>query len=181
VALTSEVFEDVFINYYESLYGYAVSILKNELLAEEIVSDVFYKIWLKKDTLKVEASLAAYLYKSVNNACMDKLRHNKIKKVFTSEMLHQPGVAPDTAKNLNTKDFEKYLRIALLKLPEQCRTVFQLNRMEELSYKDIANRLGISLKTVEAHMSKALRRLRVSLAEFLTLLIVLLWITYTYC
>lgn len=174
--LTSEAFEDIFINYYESLYGYAFSILNSELLAEEIASDVFYKLWLKKETIKINVSLAGYLYKSTYHACMDNIRHNKKKKAFKSEMLHQLTESTlNAANNLNTKDFEIFLRNALLALPEQCRTVFQLNRMEELSYKDIANRLGISLKTVEAHMSKALRRLRVSLAEFLTLLIILLW------
>ena len=174
--LTSEAFEGIFINYYESLYGYAFSILNNELLAEEIASDVFYKLWLKKETIKIDVSLAGYLYKSAYNACMDNIRHNKKKKAFKSEMLHHlTETTLDAANNLNTKDFEKNLRNALLGLPEQCRTVFQLNRMEELSYKDISNRLGISIKTVEAHLSKALRRLRVSLAEFLTLLIVLLW------
>jgi RNA polymerase sigma-70 factor (ECF subfamily) len=176
VALTAEVFEDIFVNYYESLYGYAFSILKNELFAEEIVSDVFYRLWLKKDKLKNVTSLAAYLYKSVYNACMDNIRHNKTKKIFKRDALHQSTETTSNAANdINAKDFEKYLRNALLQLPEQCRTVFQLNRMEELSYNDIAKRLSISVKTVEAHMSKALRRLRVSMAEFLTLLIVLLW------
>lgn len=176
MALTAEAFEDIFINYYESLYGYAFSILKNDLFAEEIVSDVFYRLWLKKDKLKIDTSLAGYLYKSVYNACMDNIRHNKIKQMFKRHVLHQSTETTFNASNdINAKDFEKNLRNALLQLPEQCRTVFQLNRMEELSYNDIAKCLSISVKTVEAHMSKALRRLRVSMAEFLTLLIVLLW------
>lgn len=176
MALTAEVFEDIFVNYYESLYGYAFSILKNELFAEEIVSDVFYRLLLKKDKLKNDTSLAGYLYKSVYNACMDNIRHNKTKQIFKRDALHQSTETTSNAANdINAKDFEKYLRNALLQLPEQCRTVFQLNRMEELSYNDIAKRLSISVKTVEAHMSKALRRLRVSMAEFLTLLIILLW------
>lgn len=176
MALTAEAFEDIFINYYESLYGYAFSILNNELFAEEIVSDVFYRLWLKKDKLKIDTSLPAYLYKSVYNACMDNMRHNKTKQIFRRDALHQEAENTLNAINyVNAKDFEKKLRNALLQLPEQCRTVFQLNRIEELTYNDIARRLGISVKTVEAHMSKALRRLRVSMAEFLTLLIVLLW------
>jgi RNA polymerase sigma-70 factor (ECF subfamily) len=150
--------------------------LDNELVAEEIVSDVFYKLWLKKDKIKIDSSLAAYLYKSVNNACVDNIRHGKVKTAFKNEMAHQPATyVSNPANHVDIKDFEKGLRNALLQLPEQCRTVFQLNRMDDLSYKDISNRLGISIKTVEAHMGKALRRLRVSMAEFLTLVIVLLW------
>jgi len=176
VALTGEAFEDIFVNYYESLYGYAFSILNNEFSAKEIISDVFYKLWLKKDQLKIGTSLAGYLYKAVYNACMDNIRHNKTKQIFKRDALHRSSENTLNAVNdLDVKDFEKNLRKALLQLPEQCRTVFQLNRLEELSYNDIAKRLGISVKTVESHMSKALRRLRVSMAEFLTLLIVLLW------
>jgi len=176
VALTAESFEDIFVNYYESLYGYAFSILNNELFAEEIVSDVFYKLWLKKNKLKIDTSLPGYLYKSVYNACIDNMRHNKTKQTFRRDVLHHATENTLNAINhVNAKDFEKNLRNALLQLPEQCRTVFQLNRIEELTYNDIARRLNISVKTVEAHMSKALRRLRVSMAEFLTLLIVLLW------
>jgi len=176
VALTAEAFEDIFVNYYELLYGYAFSILNNELFVEEIVSDVFYRLWLKKDKLKIDTSLASYLYKSVYNACMDNIRHNKTKQIFKRDAFHQSTETTLNAANyINAKDFEKNLRNALLQLPEQCRTVFQLNRMEELSYNEIAKRLSISVKTVEAHMSKALRRLRVSMAEFLTFLIVLLW------
>ena len=176
MTLTSEAFEDIFVHYYESLYGYAFSILNNELSAEEIVSDVFYKLWLKKEKIKIDTSLAGYLYKSIYYACMDNIRHNKTKKIFKNEILrHSTENSLNTANDINTKDFEKNLHNALSQLPERCRTVFQLNRMEELSYKDIAHHLGISVKTVEAHISKALLRLRVSLAEFLTLLIVLLW------
>jgi RNA polymerase sigma-70 factor, ECF subfamily len=176
VALTGETFEDIFVHYYESLYGYAFSIVNSELSAEDIVSDVFYRLWLKKDTLKIDTSLPGYLYKSVYNACMDNMRHNKTKQIFKREALNQSAANTFNAANeLNAKDFEKKLRTALLQLPEQCRTVFQLSRMEELTYNDIAKRLRISVKTVEAHMSKALRRLRVSMAEFLTLLIVFLW------
>ena len=178
MALTAEAFDDIFINYYESLYGYAFSILNSGILAEESVSDVFYKLWSKKEKIEIDTSLAGYLYKSVYNTSMDKIRHNKVRKTFQQEVLHQSrntGLAENAVPSVHTKDLEEKLRIALLQLPEQCRTVFQLNRMEELSYRDIASRLGISIKTVEAHISKALRRLRVSLAEFLTLLIVLLW------
>jgi len=176
VALTSEAFEEIFVNYYESLYGYAFSILNSETSAEETVSDVFYKLWLKKDKLKIDTSLPAYLYKSVYNKCIDNIRHNKTKQIFKRESLNQSTENTLNAVNdVNAKDFEKNLRNALLQLPEQCRTVFQLNRIEELTYNDIARRLGVSVKTVEAHVSKALRRLRVSMAEFLTLLIVLLW------
>lgn len=178
MSITREVFEDIFLRYYESLYGYAFGILKNELLAEDIVSDVFYKAWKKKDRIDNNARLAGYLYKSVYNASMDQLKHKKVKQVYASNILHRTediSSKEEAAAIINQKELENKLRNALQALPEQCRTVFHLNRMEELTYRDISMRLGISIKTVEAHMGKALKRLRISLAEFLTLLIVLLW------
>jgi RNA polymerase sigma-70 factor (ECF subfamily) len=177
VPITREVFENIFLRYYESLYGYALSILKNDVLAEDIVSDVFYKAWKKKDTIDDNANFAGYLYKSIYNASMDQLKHKKIKQVYASNVLHRAGdisSKEEAAAIINQKELENKLRIALLELPEQCRTVFHLNRTEELSYRNVSMRLGISVKTVEAHMGKALKRLRISLAEFLTLLIVLL-------
>jgi RNA polymerase sigma-70 factor (ECF subfamily) len=176
VPITREVFEDIFLRYYESLYGYSFGILKNDLLAEDIVSDVFYKAWKKKDSID-KSRLTSYLYKSVYNASMDQLKHKNIKQVYASSILRREediSSKEEAAALINQKDLENKLRKALLELPEQCRTVFHLNRAEELSYSDISMRLGISVKTVEAHMGKALKRLRISLAEFLTLLIVLL-------
>jgi RNA polymerase sigma-70 factor, ECF subfamily len=175
VVLSRQEFEDIFSTYYESLYGYAFSMIRDESYAKEIVSDVFYKLWLKKDSIRIDVSLAGYLYKSIYHGCMDNLKHNKIKKKYKNHVMNQSTGVEDAANLAFKKDFEKNLHDALSRLPEQSRTIFQLSRMEELSYRDIANRLGISTKTVETQMGRALKRLRVALAEFLTVLIFCLW------
>ena len=167
--LTEKSFEEFFVSYYESLYGYAFSIVRDKMLAEEVVSDVFYKLWLKSDHIRIHTTLAAYMYSAVHHACMDQLKREKIKQRYQKYLMNEKSVNPGIPAEL--KDFQRHLREALAKLPEQCRTVFRLNREEGLSYKEIANRLGISVKTVETQMGRALKRLKISLSEFLTLLI----------
>ena len=172
-------FEKVFTTYYEALHAYAFTILGDKDMAEELVQEVFFTVWTKRDKLDIQSSLKAYLYKSVFNECMDHLKHRKHKAIHSSYVLHQAktaSFAEDADRRADLKDLEKKLQTALNDLPEQCRTIFQLSRFEGLKYQEIALHLGLSVKTVEAQMGKALKRLRISLAEFLPLLIFLLWL-----
>ncbi|HMH21052.1 MAG TPA: RNA polymerase sigma-70 factor [Puia sp.] len=171
-------FEKVFTTYYEALHAYAFIILGDGAIAEELVQEVFFSVWAKKDKLDIRSSLKSYLYKSVFNECMDHLKHRKHKAIHTSYVLHQARISSsgeDADRRAGLKDLEKKLQKALNDLPEQCRIIFQLSRFEGAKYQEIAAQLGLSVKTVEAQMGKALRRLRISLAEFLPLLIFFLW------
>ena len=172
-------FEKVFTTYYEALHAYAFTILGDKAMAEELVQEVFFTVWAKKDKLDIQSSLKSYLYKSVFNKCLDHLKHRKHKTIHISYVLHQAKAfssGEDGDRRSDLKDLEKKLQKALNDLPEQCRTIFQLSRFEGLKYQEIALHLGLSVKTVEAQMGKALKRLRISLAEFLPLLIFLLWL-----
>ena len=172
-------FEKVFTTYYEALHAYAFTILGDEAMAEELVQEVFFTVWAKKDKLDIQSSLKSYLYKSVFNKCLDHLKHRKHKIIHMSYVLQQAKAfssGEDGDRRSDLKDLEKKLQKALNDLPEQCRTIFQLSRFEGLKYQEIALHLGLSVKTVEAQMGKALKRLRISLAEFLPLLIFLLWL-----
>ena len=172
-------FEKVFTTYYEALHAYAFTILGDEDMAEELVQEVFFTVWVKKDKLDIQYSLKSYLYKSVFNECMDHLKHRKHKAIHTSYVLRQAKTSSsgeDADRRAGLKDLEKRLQNALNDLPEQCRIIFQLSRFEGIKYQEIALQLGLSVKTVEAQMGKALKRLRISLAEFLPLLIFLLWL-----
>lgn len=174
-----QAFEKVFTTYYKALHAYAFVILQDAAMAEELVQEVFFKIWTKRNRLNVQVSLKAYLYRSVHNECMDHLKHDKYKTVYTAHVLGQAQNAlssEDAAGKAGVRELEKNVQRALNDLPEQCRTIFQMSRFEGLKYPDIAARLGLSVKTVETQMSKALKRLRVSLAEFLPVLILVLWL-----
>ena len=167
-------FEDVFKSYYKSLHAYAFTLLKEEMTAEEMVQNVFYKLWERSETINISGSVAAYLYRAVHNECLNHLKHLKVRSEHQMYVSHRAGQDNDSAsKQLQVKELDTRLRIALSELPEQCRTIFQMSRFEELRYREIADRLDISVKTVENQMGKALKILRSKLVDFLVLMLLL--------
>ncbi|WP_291369472.1 RNA polymerase sigma-70 factor [Cyclobacterium sp.] len=172
--LDEAVFEAQFKNYFKPLHAYAQALLKDGEAANEIVQTVFLKLWEKRKTLEISISLKAYLYKCVYYDSLNYLKHEKVKMKHLEENRYEMANirSADAAYSVEDKEIQSKLNHALLRLPEKCRTVFLLSRMEELKYQEIASRLGLSVKTVEAHMGKALRTLRVELAEFLPLIII---------
>jgi RNA polymerase sigma-70 factor, ECF subfamily len=168
-------FEQVFKHHYKLLHAYAYTLLKDDAAAEEMVQNVFYKLWERTDGLHIAGSLAAYLYRAVHNESLNYLKHQKVRAEHSLRVsYHMDSRGESATRTLRMKELEEKLRTALAELPEGCRTVFQLSRFEELKYSQIAEVLGISIKTVENQMGKALKLLRTQLAEFLTLLILFL-------
>lgn len=168
-------FEQVFKTYYKNLHAYAFTMLKDDADAEEMVQQVFFKLWERSEHLTFSGSLAAYLYRSVHNESLNFLKHQKVK---ASHQLHVAYSMKNKSEQAQPKmmrnELENKFREALNELPEQCRTVFQLSRFEDMKYREIADKLNISVKTVENHMGKALKILRTKLVDFLPLLILLL-------
>jgi RNA polymerase sigma-70 factor, ECF subfamily len=164
-----QAFEKVFTDWFGHLYAYAMSVVKDEGTAEEVVQAVFCRIWEKRDRLQVHASLKAYLYGSVYHECMDWLRHRKRVEAHRHHKIHTGGrmMRESAAAKVELGELEKKLQQAIDELPDQCRAIFCLSRYGELGYREIAGQLGISVKTVEAQISKALKRLRKKLADFL--------------
>jgi RNA polymerase sigma-70 factor (ECF subfamily) len=164
-----QVVEKIFTGWFGNLYTYAFSMLRDEVMAEEVVQSVFCRIWEKKEQLQVHTSLKAYLYGSVYHECVNWLRQKKnIQRHRVHVLRSSDGAATDNAAGrAELGELEKKLRQALDELPEQCRNIFYLSRFGELKYREIAGLLNLSVKTVEAQMSKALKRLRRHLADFL--------------
>ena len=170
-------FEYVFKSHFKGLNAYAYTFLRDVSLAEEAVQEVFYKLWEKKEQIGIHSSLKAYLYRSVHNECLNFLKHQKVKSDHQRYTMHQEkeySENSDPAVRLAGIELEQKIQHALNELPEQCRTIFQLSRFESLKYQEIAGQLGISVKTVENQMLKALKRLRISLAEYLPLFVAIL-------
>lgn len=168
----SQDFDTLYLDNFQALHRYAFTILNDSELAEEMVHQVFLKILELNDPLNVHTSLKAYLFRSVNNECLNYIKHQKVKQNYQSYATNEMDNFPETpSSKLSYKELELQLKRAINDLPEQCRTIFQLSRFEELKYAQIADQLGISIKTVEAQMSKALKRLRVELADYLPLII----------
>ncbi len=166
-------FEQVFKTYFKSLHAYALSLLKEETTAEEMVQNVFFKLWERAEQLSVSGPVAAYLYRAVHNECMNYLKHQKVKETHRQFMVwHTKSNTDSASKKLAGKELEERLRQAINELPEQCRLIFQLSRFEELRYREIADHLDLSVKTVENQMGKALKLLREKLSPFLSMLVV---------
>jgi RNA polymerase sigma-70 factor (ECF subfamily) len=164
-------FEQVFKTHYKNLYAYALTILKDEIEAEEIVQQVFFKLWDRSEKLHVSGPVAAYLYRAVHNESLNFLKHQKVKETHRLHVAYaMKNNTEQPQGKMLSRELEQKFREALNELPEQCRTVFQLSRFEDMKYRDIADKLQISVKTVENHMGKALKILRTQLVDFLSLL-----------
>jgi RNA polymerase sigma-70 factor, ECF subfamily len=163
-----QAFERVFKTHFKNLHAYACTMISDEMLSEELVQDIFFRLWERPEKLNISGSIASYLYRSVHNACLNHLKHMKVRSKYELHAIHQQKNETDTAsKKVLLKELETKLHTALQELPEQCRTIFQLSRFEELKYREIADILEISPKTVENQMGKALKLLRVKLIDFL--------------
>lgn len=165
-------FEQVFKAHFKNLHAYACTIVRNDAVAEGIVQNVFLKLWDRSSSLNIQTSVAAYLYRAVYNESCNHLKHQKVKQSY-AQYAHQTmseATKETASKKLAVAELEQKIKTALSELPEQCRTVFQLSRFEELKYQEIADKLDISIKTVEAQMGKALKLMRIKLADYLPLI-----------
>ena len=167
-----KVFDALFRAYYEPLCNYACSLTDGDMdAAEDIVQERFLKLWEKRTEMAITYSIKAYLYKMVHNACLNRLRHAKTQTKYMQYNATQIDNNP-VQPSEGGFEVQAHIQKALDTLPEQCRYVFELNRFEDLKYREIAEQLGISIKTVENHIGKALRLLRVELAEYMVSLLV---------
>jgi RNA polymerase sigma-70 factor, ECF subfamily len=168
-------FEQVFKANFKNLHAYACIMLKDEAAAEEMVQNVFFKLWERTEHISISGSVTAYLYRAVYNESLNYLKHLKVRSQHQLYVSYRMNSHSDNAsRKIQLKELEDRIQIALNELPEQCRTIFQMSRFEELKYREIASRMNLSIKTVENQMGKALKILREKLVEFLPVLILLL-------
>ena len=167
-------YEELFDSSYEPLYRYAYSILKDINEAENVVQKTFCKLWDQRETLNIQSSINSYLYRIVHNDCINTIhqttRHQEHNLNYISSM---NDAANTTIEQIESSDLQKAIDNALAGLPPQCRRVFEMSRIEQLSYAEIAAQLNISTNTVENHISKALKLLRIELKDFLSLYLLL--------
>jgi RNA polymerase sigma-19 factor, ECF subfamily len=162
-------FEQIFRAYYPRLVSFACAGLRSQDLAEETVQEVFLHIWARRDLWVIERSLAAYMFRAVRNRISNARRSIRLETAYSSGIAREVGGDTDsvtTDGRLCEAELEAALAGALAKLPERPRQVFLLSRRQHLSYGEIAVVLGISVKTVEMHMGRALIQLRLSLGEW---------------
>ena len=159
-----EPFRQVFNAYYEGLCQYAFTILRDMDDAEDIVQNMFLKIWEKRQTLIITHTLKSYLYKAVYHQCINQFDHRAVREKYQERRTYESssGVQlPEVFPN----ELEESIVDAINSLPKQCRIIFMMSRYEELKYSEIANKLDISVNTIENQISKALRILRTHLSD----------------
>ena len=169
-----ELFEKLFRSYYQSLCRYANGLLNDTDEAEEVVQQMFVTIWEKRSSIEIKVSFKSYLYRSVHNSCLNHLEKLKVRQMYIGQHTGNEEASSDhSERNLQKSELQARISEALKKLPEQCRKVFLLSRHDEMKYAEIANHLGISIKTVENQMGKALRIMREELKEYLPIIILI--------
>ncbi|NTW32776.1 MAG: RNA polymerase sigma-70 factor [Bacteroidetes bacterium] len=154
---------------FKGLCYFAQRYVKDLDTAKEIVQDAFVNLWEKRDNIDLSKSVKSYLTTTIYNRSLNYLRDNKKfnKEILTFENLY-PYNNQDTGDKLVASEINNKINKAIDELPEKCREVFQLSRFENLKYRQIADKLNISVKTVETQMSKALQHLRNRLVDYIT-------------
>lgn len=162
-----EAFEMLFKQYYQPLCVFALRYLPDEDSARDLVQEMFYRIWEKKEAFYITTSLESYLFRSVHNQAINYLNHEKIKKNYKDKLL-------DGFRNKLYNDDLAYSELKLKEkidksiesLPERRKKIFKLSRFDGLKYNEIAAKLNISVKTVEAQMTQAIKSLRDMLKDY---------------
>jgi RNA polymerase sigma-70 factor (ECF subfamily) len=169
--------ELLFRRLYPRLCAYANKFLNNMDESEEIVQEVFYRIWKNREQLDEKQSVNGYLFTAVKNTCFNTMEHQKVQDQYAAllQTVYKPsGVDFSAHESFVAEELEKDFQRALEHLPPECRKIFEMSRFEGLKYQEIAERLNISIKTVETQMVRALSKIRLDLKDYLTLLIITL-------
>lgn len=171
--LDKQEFEMLFRTHFKGMVFYAQQYIKDLDTAREIAQEAFIALWEKREQIDMNRSVRSYLSSSIHNKCLNVLREQK---KFDRSLLAFEGLsekAADVAFSGEHRETEALISAAIEELPEKCREIFRLSRFENLKYQQIADQLGISVKTVEAQMSKALQHMRARLADHLPALLIL--------
>lgn len=159
-------FEQLFNRYYAPLCLFTSHFLHNRAKAGEIVQEVFVKVWAKRETLEIASSVRNYLFFAVRNQCINLLEHEKVEKRHSRQTQLDSLTDRDLEPYFMEVDLRRKIEQSIELLPEKRREIFRLSREEGLKYQEIANRLKISVKTVEAQMGIALKQLREMLKDY---------------
>lgn len=169
-------FKNVMRVYYRELVDFAHYYVKSSYLAKDVVQDVFANVWEKRGRWSPDRSLKMYLYQSVKNEALKMLRSRKTERKYIESYLEEvceQEIYPEEIEISGEKEFQQAARQAIQSLPKRARMTYQLHRRDGLTYKEIAQVMDVSHKTVESQMSRALRMLRELLSSYLPTLILI--------
>lgn len=166
----------IYKKYWQPLFTSSYNILKDKQACEDIIQELFIRLWNNRQNIEITVSLKAYLYASMRYEVYRQIRTGAARGGIFDD-LPERLQSPTTYGNIEYKELIAQVNSVVDSLPQKCKEVYKLSREEYLSHKEIAGRLNISTKTVENHLTKALRQLRTSLGTlFLALISFLLFI-----
>lgn len=169
-----DAFETLFRENYSHLCAYANTFVRDVHASQDLVQEFLFHIWLKREEITIDVPLRAYLFRSVHNRCLNLLKHNKIKDKHRDDSLKQYREEVYENTDSETNELHQKIRQTIDKLPPERRKIFIMHRYDELKYKEIAEKLDISIKTVENQIGKALSFLRDELKNYLPVLLAVL-------
>lgn len=157
-----EAFSELYRIYYPKIYSFVDKILKNKTLAEEITQEVFFRLWVNHQSLDEKMSYDSYFFTIARNISMDIYRKNMIETNYQNyQSKSAEPHANDTASQINFSDLQMLIDEAVDQMPQQQQLVFRLSRTDGLLNEEIAQKLGISKRTVEKHISNSLKIIKV--------------------
>lgn len=166
-------YEALFRQLYTPLVRFAREIVKDTDAAEDLVQEVFVKIWEKRHQIQIETGIKSYLYMAVKNQCLNALRIEQRNAFLSDDFNDDLRVANNqTDLQTNTIHLKQHIAEAIEKLPPRCGLIFKMSRFEEKTYQEIADALELSVKTIENQMGKALQLLRLHLGSYLNALLI---------
>lgn len=168
-------FSFLFTAYYSDLVMFATTFLKDIDSSEEIVQDVFLKLWEERDSIIITTTLKSFLLKLVQNRCLDRFRHIKVRNSYFDSVMNSPVLLEcDTENYILRSEIEHIVEKALDRIPEEISEPFRLNRYRGLKYKEIARMMNVSDRTIEVRIGKVLQILRVDLKDYLVTFLTLM-------
>ncbi len=160
-----QAFKELFDAYYNDLCNFSFSFIKNYEVAEDIVQNVFIYVWENREGISILTSLKAYLYRAVHNRCLNHIKAENIRLAYNEKQTNLAQSSVVNASYQHNNEMHEYINRIVNKLPNKCRIIFRLSRFHGLKHKEIAEILGISIKTVKAQISKAIFTLKRELAR----------------
>jgi len=159
-------FNFIFSNYYRGMVLFAMDYIPDQDKAEEIVQGIFVKLWEDREKIEIKNSLKSYIFKTVQNKCLDNIKHNNIRIKVEGDIF--ASASSQTAENdFLSFDLHEKVEFSINNLPETVKKIFKMSRFENKKYREIADTLNISIKTVEANIGKALSILRQDLKDWI--------------
>ena len=169
-----QAFEQIFRSYYPAMCNFACRYLSDKNAAEEVVQDLFCKIWFRRSELSVNTSLKNYLLRATANHALNTVKHRELNRRYVEYIGFKVEEAADESPDLMQDELKRRISLAISSLPERRRQIFEMSRFEGLHYEEIASRMEIKVKTVESQMVKALEFLRKYLQEYVNPIVLIL-------